>query len=268
MFINDKQSAESSRNSSSSAEDLAKVIATFKKLQLNRAVPEFIEENGLELKLFDALDIGVYIIDYSSGKYVYVNESFAKILGLSKHDILDQHISVLSGSVHAADFDSLISVMIKTGEFIRKIPKPDRNKINFKVFYRIKKGNGSSCWCMQSNKIIEDFTSDAKIDIGTINCLPEHHSVDRVAAYLKIGIKNIEILPGNEEVNPLSALSKREREVLNLVGKGFSSREISEKLKLSEETIKIHRKRVLRKLKVNSSIHAIRILQKYGRSYT
>lgn len=267
MFINDKESTESSRNSNSSSEDITKVISIFRKLQLNRAVPKFIEENISELKLFDALEIGVFIIDYARGKYVYVNESFAKMLGLSRHDIIDQNISVLAGSVHPVDFDSLMSVMIKIGGFIRKIAKQDRNKLHFKVFYRIKKGDGASCWCMQSNKIIEDSNTDSKIDFGTINCLPEHHSVDRVAGYLRIGIRTIEILPGDEDVNPLSALSSREREVLNLVGKGFNSREISEKLKLSEETIKIHRKKILKKLKVNSSIHAIRILQNYGRSY-
>ncbi|MEX1188235.1 MAG: LuxR C-terminal-related transcriptional regulator [Bacteroidia bacterium] len=264
MFINEPEGGDKESNTFKSLDSLTKMISTFRKLQLSDSIDEFVENNLFDLQLFEALDIGVYIIDYNVGNYVYANEALARLIGIKKGEIINSHISTLSNYIHPSDYDSLMSVLIKAGTSIKKLRPDDRKGVNFKTFYRIKKADMSYCWCMQSNKILEDQSTGSSIDIGTVTCLPDHHAVDRVAGYLKIGNKTTEILPGVEEEDPLKALSQRQREVLNMVGKGFNSREISEKLGLSEETIKIHRKKILKKLKVNSSIQAIRILQRYG----
>ncbi len=55
----------------------------------------------------------------------------------------------------------------------------------------------------------------------------------------------------------LLALSKREREILNLICKGFSTMEISEKLFISKFTVETHRKNILRKLDLRSSTELV-----------
>lgn len=55
-------------------------------------------------------------------------------------------------------------------------------------------------------------------------------------------------------------LSRREREVVELVGRGFSTREIANEACISENTVKQHLKRMFRKLRVSSRaelIHAV-----------
>ena len=47
--------------------------------------------------------------------------------------------------------------------------------------------------------------------------------------------------------NALVRLSPREKEVLRLLSKGFSSQEISEKLFISKQTVLVHRRNLLRK---------------------
>ena len=47
-------------------------------------------------------------------------------------------------------------------------------------------------------------------------------------------------------------LSGREMEVLSLICKGLPNKEISEKLFISEHTVKDHTKKILRKIGVNS----------------
>ncbi|MEU5714671.1 response regulator transcription factor [Streptomyces sp. NPDC020403] len=54
----------------------------------------------------------------------------------------------------------------------------------------------------------------------------------------------------------LSMLSDRERAVLDLVGEGFTNRQISKKLYLSEKTVKNHISRVLAKLGVERRVQA------------
>lgn len=54
-------------------------------------------------------------------------------------------------------------------------------------------------------------------------------------------------------------LSPREAEVLNKVSLGMNSEEIAASCNLSVETIKTHRKNLIRKLEAKNSSHAIRI---------
>lgn len=62
----------------------------------------------------------------------------------------------------------------------------------------------------------------------------------------------------------LSNLSNRELEVLALVAKGLSNKEIGAQLNIAESTIKVHLKNILAKLGVNDRTQAILVAVKRG----
>jgi len=53
-------------------------------------------------------------------------------------------------------------------------------------------------------------------------------------------------------------ITPREKEVLELISKGYTNREIVKKLFISEETVISHRKYLLSKFKVHNSAELIR----------
>lgn len=69
------------------------------------------------------------------------------------------------------------------------------------------------------------------------------------------------------EQNGLLVLSKREREILDLICKGFSTVEISEKLYISKFTVETHRKNILRKLELRSSTELVSYAYRKGWVY-
>ncbi len=71
-------------------------------------------------------------------------------------------------------------------------------------------------------------------------------------------------LHSGDERNRLSLLSSREQEVLELIGLGATTREISERLFLSERTIETHRKNIHSKLGVKNLAGLIRFAIKSG----
>ncbi len=64
--------------------------------------------------------------------------------------------------------------------------------------------------------------------------------------------------------NPMDDLTEREREVLDLLAKGMTNREIGQQLSLAEKTVKHYVTSVLQKLHVRSRVEAALFAQRQG----
>jgi two-component system nitrate/nitrite response regulator NarL len=62
--------------------------------------------------------------------------------------------------------------------------------------------------------------------------------------------------PAAAPAEPGSGLSPREREILRLIARGASNKEIARELGIAETTVKIHVQHLLRKLKLSSRVQA------------
>jgi two-component system nitrate/nitrite response regulator NarL len=65
--------------------------------------------------------------------------------------------------------------------------------------------------------------------------------------------------------DPLQELTTREREILALIGNGFTNRQIGEKIFLSEQTIKHYVTNILQKLQVRSRVEAALLANRHER---
>ena len=66
--------------------------------------------------------------------------------------------------------------------------------------------------------------------------------------------------------DPLQELTSREREILALIGNGYTNRQIGEKIFLSEQTIKHYVTNILQKLQVRSRVEAALLANRHERS--
>jgi DNA-binding NarL/FixJ family response regulator len=66
------------------------------------------------------------------------------------------------------------------------------------------------------------------------------------------------------EVPSRDILSRREIDVLALVGSGRTTREISERLSISRKTVENHKQRIFAKLQVQNQAHAVAVAMRHG----
>lgn len=95
------------------------------------------------------------------------------------------------------------------------------------------------------------------------------HSVVRRQSYLSPAIADTvmkdyaSILEGADP-SPASQLSSREREVLQLIAEGLSTRDISERIHVSVKTVETHRQQIMRKLNAKSVAELTKIALREG----
>ena len=88
---------------------------------------------------------------------------------------------------------------------------------------------------------------------------PARQVVGSAAIYARVIEGFVQTTP-NETASAFNVLSPREREVLQLLAEGRSTREIAEKLNVSGKTVETHRTHIMEKLK----LHTIAELTRYA----
>jgi DNA-binding NarL/FixJ family response regulator len=68
----------------------------------------------------------------------------------------------------------------------------------------------------------------------------------------------------NERKTPIQGLTRREREVLQMVVEGMTSRQMAERLKLSQRTVDHHRSSLLRKFNRKNSVDMVNYAVRHG----
>ena len=69
----------------------------------------------------------------------------------------------------------------------------------------------------------------------------------------------VQIVQCNKSIEPFDTLSKREKEVLELIADSATNNEIGEKLFISVHTVKSHRKNIMKKLNVNGTVGLVKV---------
>ncbi|MFM2286823.1 MAG: hypothetical protein RLZZ543_2320, partial [Bacteroidota bacterium] len=110
---------------------LRQLSNVFKKLNFSKSTASFLSSSVLDLRLFDEMQIGVYIVDYKRAAYVYVNDALTDIIGIDKAVMLQSDIRIMESIVHPEDFPKVLEIVRKTGEQLLKLNAEEKTEANF-----------------------------------------------------------------------------------------------------------------------------------------
>lgn len=206
-------------------------------------------------RMADLLPTVVIVHDMANGASVaYMSKLGQTILGFSLEELqklgVEYHDRFFNPEDAAHYKDKVIDLMMSGDDdlvvsfFQQARPSPD---VEWK-------------WYLTSTRVFHR-TEDGQVSHLISNAIPidkEHHvtaKVDRLLA-------ENNFLRSNQHI--FASLSKREKEILRLMGSGHSALEISEQLHIAESTANTHRRNIRSKLNAQSNYDVIFFAQAFN----
>lgn len=205
----------------------------------------------------------VFLTDYTLGKYIYVDESCFSILGFTAEYFMESGVDAYLSKWHPDDFNIFNQKIFPTNiALLKKLP-PDKYKdIVFSYNYRILNAENAYINMLQRFTFIPGVDKGKPLGIlGVITDITHFktdqtmvHTIEEIISSNHISSTTVLLKKNYHSNKKLHVLSKRETEILSLIGKGLSSKQIANHLGISIHTVNNHRKNMIFKTKcLNSS---------------
>lgn len=170
---------------------------------------------------------------------------------------------------HPEDIAFLSGCRNALTEFYSNLPFEKVQKYKSQYDFRIRKSNGDYIRLLVQVVPIH-MTAEGKIThLLTTYTDISHIKTSNVPSLSFIGLnenetsyKDVQVV--KNETAPQNSLSKREKEILQKIVRGNTSREIAENMYISLMTVKTHRRNILRKTECNSTAGLIKMAMEMG----
>ncbi|MEN7546552.1 response regulator transcription factor [Rapidithrix thailandica] len=209
-----------------------------------------------------------------------MNHNKIKVVIADDHSILRQGTAAILSDYEDIDIVGLAS----NGDEVQKlvdIYQPDvlvsdidmPGKSIFQVIKQIKDSNYSTQILLLTMHETPDYVFKA-LEYGVsgyLTKITEEGELIKAIRYLHKGkeyysyeitqviVKGYKSRKDGNGANPIDQLSKREKEVLSLLAEGLNTKQISEKLFISESTVSNHRSNMLQKCDVTNTVELVKI---------
>jgi DNA-binding CsgD family transcriptional regulator len=199
----------------------------------------------------------------------FLSHNFTRVFGYPKKLFIEGDLQFLIKHMHPDDLPAF-TFFAERSTLNARPWREAREKAVHECCSRIKHGNGKWIWINQT-VVVLSVTADRHIDTALLlfdDCtMAKQGELDQHVRLIEINRKNSKLL---ELLAPVSrtqtkkekallaleshaSITPREKEIMQLVSQGFSSKEIAAKLFISRHTVESHRKHILHKLSVKNA---------------
>jgi DNA-binding CsgD family transcriptional regulator len=211
-------------------------------------------------KKVEELEMGVILVfDFYKKNIFYISERFFTLFGFDREKTLTQDHHYIRSRFHPDD--ALLNLYSAQGNLlILSLPAEERKYYRIESDFRIMNESGNYIRLNQKDYYLELAPNGTVwLDMKMFDFAADQ-DLERPGTYFIRNIKTNEVVfSSNTSEKADLQISEREKEILLLIAKGFSSKEIADKLQISINTVNNHRRNVMQKLGVSSSLQAIRL---------
>jgi len=203
-----------------------------------------------------------FLLDYRTMKYLYVSENVTGVSGYSIDRIYTEGIDYLGQHYHPDDVDKLPFIFKTLTDRLSRLTPDKILKCRLSYDYRVRYADGKYRRLLQDNiPLVLDDKKNVVYGIIIMTDISLHKTIDsinyKIVSYLTPE-RPVTLLEGTVGADPGNKLSGREKEVVRLTAEGFSQKEIADRLSISIQTVKTHRKNLIRRLNVKNSAELVK----------
>lgn len=206
-----------------------------------------------------------FIFDLYKQQYIYASQNFNEILGTDLRDLLGKEgQQVTDNLLHPDDNFQFEQIQLSLYSFLFSLPVS--RKMDYKHVYSFRvlnRQNNHIRFVSQQQVLALDKRGNIWLVMGIIDLAPIQDS-NQEFEFSVLDYKTGEKLSVSDFMEDAIKLTRREQEVLQLIKDGLLSKEISDKLSISINTVNIHRQHILQKTNTNNTIEAINYAKKLG----
>lgn len=191
-----------------------------------------------------------YILNVRTGHYEFVSDNVQQILGYSPQDFTGKDLAFVKSLIHPQDSIYLWKMLIRVWQYLLAQPCAKRELYQYNCDYRIKKANNDWMRILEQNTIIKtDQKGNITHLLGMCTDITNWRKSSTLTASVVSKTKEqCFMCTSAEEVQSREeTLSKREREVLQLIAQGYNSKFIADRLCISFHTVNTHRQKMIAK---------------------
>jgi DNA-binding CsgD family transcriptional regulator len=216
-----------------------------------------LNRNPLLEKIFIGADCAIAIFDTSQANYLYISDKLEQLLGYKTDEYLHGGLCHTISKIHPDDVPGVLEILEKEIDYITALPPAQCLEHRSSYDYRIRKTNDTFIRVLQRNIILSLDESDKILHLLLIFTDISHLKKDDSKILYIInkeehGLTYIYNLADRRMIKD-PFLSKREIEILKLLGKGYSSKEVADELFISIHTVETHRRNMLEKTNIRDT---------------
>jgi DNA-binding CsgD family transcriptional regulator len=216
-------------------------------------------------RLADVENSSVAVLDMYQKKYVYLRSKFTDKLGYDLNKAFAMGPEYFFSLIHPEDIPVIIDTYQQTFGFILSLPVAERKDYKAILNFRLRNAQNKYITVILQLVVLElDKKGNLWLILILDDLLSNKTKFDKVNRSL-VNIRNGKHCLFNIDLEKNKAvLSTREIEVLDLVSKGFLSKEIADKLFISVNTVNNHRQKILEKVNASNTTEAVTYARNLG----
>ncbi|MBD8347069.1 response regulator transcription factor [Dysgonomonas sp. HGC4] len=202
------------------------------------------------------------LTDMADNKSYFSIGTFGGFLGLSQEDISKEVIESLDEDciyqhIHPEDLVEKRMLELHFFQFLCKLPINERLKYRSNCRIRMTNQKGEYCYITNQTHILRNSPcGNMWLALCLYDLSPNQNPLTGIDSQITNN-ETGEVIAVSLSEAKRSILSTREKEILQLIKKGYLSKEISKNLNITINTVNRHRQNILQKLNVNNSLEAV-----------
>ncbi|MCA6074830.1 response regulator transcription factor [Fulvivirga sedimenti] len=228
-------------------------------------IPEILE-NPIVGGLWSVGPWFCFIANIFTKKLELVTGNSQQVIGYSHHEILQNNERFVEAFIYPPDFPFITSIIGRAMMYINSVPDDEKESVYVVFQNRSNHKNGSVITTQNQN--IPLVFDENRVPFVFANIITDisHLEISNLPQatlfnqkrneHFHLDMKHMELRPSED------LFTSREKEILRHLIRGEDSKEISEALNISYETVRTHRKNILKKADVHSTVELISFLMK------